>query len=323
MIFEQVGLSVLAFILGATFFIVEYYGQRISNIPTIPVSFVGGISITYFFLVLLPEISKNLPEYPLQLTLFEYLFVLIGFTFIHVTEKLILQRVESKTQHKVRTLMRKERDLELVEDKIENYLNQELSREKADESAIRELSSVISRLHQKKLSIESEINNSKQKIHDHMNEEFEKFKFFTKFFYHFLIGLILFNLISVELIPAILFYLFAFFRVVIATDMSPEKNKLFTDLDIELDYQETKLNRILLSSSPLIGMFFDLGFDLIYPINLEVLYLMFSFISGVILYSIVREVLPQKEKGNPLFFLLGVVGFAITVFVMNLFVSLI
>ncbi len=316
-------LIVFAFLLGGTFFIVEYYGHKISSLPTIPISIVGGISVSYFFLVLLPEVSESLPEYPLHLTLFEYLFVLIGFTFIHVSEKLTLQRVESKTQHRVRELMRMESDLDVVEDKIESYLNEELSQEDIDENALKELTSVIKDLHQKKVSIESEIDMSKKKIHDHMNEEFEIFKFFTNFFYHFLIGLILFNLILVDLIPAIFFYVFAFFRVVIYAEMGPQKYQMFTDLDIDLDYQETKRNRIILASSTLIGMLFDLIFDLFYKINLEVLYILFSFISGVILYTIVREVIPQKEKGNPIFFLLSVIGFTILIFIVNSFASLI
>lgn len=322
MILENIPLIILTFAFGATFFLIEYYGDKISNLPTIPVSIVGGISITYFFLVLLPEISQNLPEYPLHLTLFEYLFVLVGFTFIHVTEKFILQRVESKTQHSVRKLLIMEADVERVEDKIENYLNEELSHKETDEQVLRNLTSTIKDLHEKRTSIEEEIASKKLKIHDHMNEEFEKFKFFTNFFYHFLIGLILLNLIMVNIVYAILFYFFAFFRAVISTDMSPQKYQMFTDLDIELDYQEPTLNKILLASAALLGMVFDLIFDLIYPINLEVLYILFSFISGVILYTIVRELLPQKEKGKPLFFLLSVIGFTITVFVLNLFVAL-
>jgi hypothetical protein len=323
MLIENTFLVIVSLILGATFFIVEYFGDKIPNLPTIPVSIVGGISVTYFFLVLLPEIAKNLPEPPLDLTLFEYLFVLIGFTFIHVSEKLILQRVDSKTQDEVRKLIHKERDLELVEDKIETYLNMELSQEKVDENALRELSTVITDLHQKKISFESEIESKKNIIHDHMNEEFEKFKFATNFLYHFLIGLILLNLIVVNWVYAILFYFFAFFRAIISTDMSPQKYQMFTDLDIELDYKEPKLNKIILASSALLGMFFDLVFDFIYPINLEILYILFSFIAGVILYTIVREILPQKEKGNPLFFLLSVIGFTILVVIINYFVSLV
>ncbi|TFF95925.1 MAG: hypothetical protein EU547_06975 [Promethearchaeota archaeon] len=323
MIIEHICLVLIAFIFGVTFFLVEYYGQKIPNLPTIPVSIVGGISVTYFFLVLLPEISENLPEYPFHFKLFEYLFVLIGFSFIHVTEKFILQRVESKTQHSVRKLMQMEDDVEKVEDKIENYLNEELTQNHMDEQILKNLTNTIKELHEKRISIEDEIIVKKQKIHDHMNEEFEKFKFSTNFLYHFIIGLILLNLIIVNLVYAILFYFFAFFRAVISTEMDPQKYQIFTDLDIELDYQEPKINKLLLASATLMGMIFDLGFDLIYPINLEILYILFSFISGVILYTIVREIIPQKEKGNPLFFLLSVIGFTITIFIINIFVSLI
>ena len=67
--------------------------------------------MSYFFIVLLPEISERLPELPFYLKIFEYFFILLGFIFIHVSEKLILQKVESKSQKRVRKLIRLEKTL--------------------------------------------------------------------------------------------------------------------------------------------------------------------------------------------------------------------
>ncbi|MBD3212094.1 MAG: hypothetical protein GF311_05735 [Candidatus Lokiarchaeota archaeon] len=309
-------LVTIAFIFGATFFIAEFYEPERSYFP---VSLIAGISVAYFFLVVLPEISERLPEYPLHLTLLEYLFVLIGFAFIHVSEKVILQRVESKSQKKVRKLMNMENNLEAVEDNIENIVSEELMHEELDEFALRDLARVLKSLHDQGSQIRTDIGDLKVKIHDHITEEFGNLRFFTNFSYHFLIGLILVNLILVDLVSAILFYFFAFFRTVIQ-NQSSSKYKVFTDLDIEIDMQETRIQKTLLASAALVGMVVDFIVDLVYEINLEVLYILFSFTSGVILYTIVREVLPEKEKGNPIFFLAGVVGFTIIILTINIFV---
>lgn len=309
-------LITIAIIFGISFFISEYYENKR---PKLPISFIAGVSIAYFFLVVLPEISERLPEYPLHLTLLEYLFVLIGFCFIHISEKIILQRVESKSQQKVRKLINMESNLEAVEDNIEDIIGEELMHEELDEFALKDLARVVKSLHEQGTQIKSDIDKLKIKIHDHINEEFGNLRFFTNFAYHFLIGLILINLILVDLISAILFYFFALFRTVIQ-NRSISKYKIFTDLDIEIDYKETKSMKLVLASSALIGMVIDLIIDLFFEINLEILYILFSFTSGVILYTIVREVLPEREKGNPLYFLIGVASFTILILLINGFI---
>ncbi len=312
---ETLPLIIIAFIFGITFFISHYYEHKHHIFPT---SLIAGISVTYFFLVVLPEISERLPEYPLGLTLFEYLFVLIGFVFIHVSEKFIFQKVESKSQEKLRKLIRMENNLESVEDNIENIINRELMHEELDKYALKDLSRVITDLHEQGKSIQFQIEQLKVKIHDHINEDIEGLRFFTNFTYHFLVGIILISLILVELIPAILFYIFAFFRAILS-NRSLGKYVIFTDLDIEIDYEETKIRKILLSSAALLGILIGLNLDLFLDINFELLYILFSFISGVILYTIVREIMPEKEKGNPLFFLLGIIGSLIIILILNTF----
>jgi len=311
-------LIILAFAFGITFFISEYYDK---NLPSFPISFIAGISVAYFFLIVLPEIAERLPDYPLHLTLFEYLFVLIGFVFIHVSEKLILQKVESKSQQKVRKLIRMENNLDAVEDNIESIISQELMHEKLDEFALKDLARVLNSLNEQGQQIRSDIEEFKIKIHNHINEELGNLRFFTSFTYHFLIGIILINLIQVDFISAILFYFFALFRTIIQSRFI-SKYIVFTDLDIELDYMETKTQKIIIASAAIIGMIVDLIVDIFYPINLEILYILFSFVSGVILYTIVREVLPEKEKGNPLYFLAGVLGFTVLILIINLFISI-
>jgi len=83
---------ILALVFGIFFFLTNYFEQRLIKLHG---SFIAGISVVYFFLVVLPEIAERLPESPFGFEIFEYLFVLITFIFIHINKKFILQKVES------------------------------------------------------------------------------------------------------------------------------------------------------------------------------------------------------------------------------------
>lgn len=65
---------ILAFTFGILFFIAEYFEHKLIQVHA---SLIAGISLAYFFLIVLPEIAERLPVFPFGLELFEYLFVLI------------------------------------------------------------------------------------------------------------------------------------------------------------------------------------------------------------------------------------------------------
>ena len=167
-----------------------------------------------------------------------------------------------------------------------------------------------------------EIGNYKIKIQNHISKELIRFRFVTDYVYHFLIGLILVGLLSFELIAGILFFIFAWFRTIISKNT--EAHMIFTDLEIydTADYNERSSLRYFLATSALIGIILGLIFDIIFPINLELLFVFFSFISGVILYVIVREVIPEKERGDPFRFLIGLVAFTVIIFIINYFIKI-
>ncbi|UYP45657.1 hypothetical protein NEF87_001942 [Candidatus Lokiarchaeum ossiferum] len=291
--------TILAVVFGVLFYLVDFYHHHVR----IHKSLIAGISIAYFFQVVLPEISAGLPVYPLHLTAFEYFFVLLGFTFIHISEKLILQRVEYKSQHRVRELVQKEKSLELVEDNIHDIINNELNEEELHTDALRELAKTTKALKIQENQIRSEIQTTKIKIHDHINKDWDELQFFTGYFYHFLIGLIIIGLLLVDLLSGILFFLFAFFMAVVSKREG--KQVIFSDLDIEIIVGQSGKRKYILASSAITGVVSGIVIDLAFSLNLEFLYILFSFISGVILYTIVREVIPEKEKGKPFYFLLG------------------
>ncbi|TXT53495.1 MAG: conserved membrane protein of unknown function [Promethearchaeota archaeon] len=310
---------IIALTFGGLFFISDYFERKL---PLLHISFIAGISLGYFFLIVLPEIQERLPEFPLQLQILEYLFVLIGFSFIHVSEKVILQRVESKSQERLRDLLYKEKNLEAVERNMENLISEEINHEEFDKIALKDMARIVKSLHDQSMYLQDQIEKTKKKIHDHINKDFEELRFFTNYSYHLLIGLILFNLLIIDFISGILFFVFAFFRAIVSNRLH-SKYKMFTDLDIEVDYEHPKKLKFILGTSSLTGVIIGATFYGFFPINLEVVYILYSFISGVILYTIVREIIPEKEKGNPLYFLFGLTIFTISILVINLFTAVI
>ncbi|UCC19502.1 MAG: hypothetical protein JSV62_15600 [Promethearchaeota archaeon] len=303
---------------GIFFFIADYYEHKIIQLHA---SIIAGISVAYFFLIVLPEIAERLPAAPFDLNLFEYLFVLIGFTFVHVTEKLILQKVEIKTQKKMRKLLEKEKILESVERNTEKILNEELRHESLDIYALKDIAQTLFTLNDQEEEMKVNINNYKIKIQNHINKELRRFRFITDYIYHFLVGIILVGLLWIELVGGILFFIFALFRTIITK--RTEAHLIFTDLEIyeEVIYDEKVVIKWILGTSALTGIILGIILKLIFPINLELLFLFYSFISGVILYVIVREVIPEKEKGNPLKFLISLVGFAVIIIIINIFTN--
>jgi len=309
---------VLALVFGCFFFMADYFEHRLIQLHA---SLIAGISVAYFFLIVLPEIAERLPEFPFQLTLFEYLFVLIGFTVIHITEKFILQKVESGTQKKMRKLMQKEKTLEAVEHNMENILTRELMQEKLDEAALRDIARTLSELNAQEEDMKVEINKYKIKIQNHVNDDLRKFRFITDYIYHFLVGIILVGLLIIELVPGILFFFYAFFRTLVSK--RSERHIIFTDLEIyeEVKFEEGSIMKYILGTSALTGIVVGIVINAFLPKNLELLFIFYSIISGVILYVIVREVIPEKEKGDPIKFIIGLIGFTIIILLINIFTN--
>ena len=100
---------------------------------------------------------------------------------------------------------------------------------------------------------------------------------------------------------------------------------VFTDLEIVEDFtiSENIVRKYLLSFSALMGVGIGILLEFIDFETTKWFYIIFAFISGVILYSIVREIMPEKEKGRPLYFLIGFIGFSILIFIINIFIHIV
>jgi hypothetical protein len=89
---------VLTFLLG----VVDYFSEgvlatRDGKFKEVFVSFVAGLSVTYIFLHLFPQVYSGAQDYPRLI----FLFMLFGFVFYHVAEKWVYQ-------HAPRDKLRKE-----------------------------------------------------------------------------------------------------------------------------------------------------------------------------------------------------------------------
>ncbi len=303
-------------ILALLIFIVDWYNEsKTKELKMAYVSLIAGASLAYFFLVMLPEISVNMPEYPLHLTILEFLFVLIGFVFIHISEKLILQRVDRKAQERLKELFKMERKIDETELQVGHMIKEQLNHDEIDKYAIEDMARIISDLIENEQHLKEEDHVLKIKIQNHINEDLDEIHIFTNFTYHFIIGLILFNLLLIDLIGALLFFIFAFFKAVISK--TSKDVILFPDIKINKFNKKIKPLTYFYATAALLGVVIGLIFELTFKLSLEFLYILFSFISGVILYIIVREVIPEKEKGNPFYFLMGVVGFFVFVLIIR------
>jgi zinc transporter ZupT len=313
-------IAVFSLLFGALFFIVEFYHREL---PKINISLIAGVSISYFFLVILTEIAENIPVFPFEITTFEYLPVLIGFVFVHTSEKLILQSAESKSQRRMRKLIEKEKNLDGIEKNIQQLLTTELDKEDLDDNALKDIAQALKDLNRKSNMFKPRIIRYKAKIEKHLILDLGNLRFFTNFSYHLFVGIIVVGLLTHNIIGGILFFFFAWFRAVI-TNRS-EKPIMFTDLEIydTYDIERHVARKYILALSNLIGVLAGLFLYLINFAFTQVFFIFYSFISGVILYTIVREVLPQKEKGNPLYFIIGFIGFTLVIIAITFLTSFI
>jgi len=98
--------------------------------------------------------------------------------------------------------------------------------------------------------------------------------------------------------------------------------KLKYILPIKAKIEEHNFIRIISITSVLTGVVIGLAFELIYPLSSFVIFHFFAFISGIILYIIVREVIPQEEKGRPYYFISGATIFIVILILIELFLTI-
>ncbi|NIO22694.1 MAG: hypothetical protein GTN38_01550 [Candidatus Aenigmarchaeota archaeon] len=220
----------LPVILGLVLAVVHYFSERIE--PSDPavrhkvVSFVAGISITYIFLLLLPEVYSGIEPFHQ----FLFLFILAGFASFHLIEKHIYQHQSKETLH----------------------------------------------------------------------EELKIAHSTTFFFYHFIIGILLVELVGINMISGLLFFIPILFH----TAVSSASLK-----GIHISIRERIILKIVLSFSTLFGVM--LAYFAMIPSNL--LQALLGFIVGSLLYIVIRDSIPKETEGKAIYFVLGIVVYALVI----------
>lgn len=220
----------LPVVLGLVLAVVHYFSDKIH--PEDPVirhklvSFVAGISITYIFLLLLPEVYAGVES----LNKFLFLFILAGFACFHLIEKHIYQH-ESK-----------------------EILHEEL-----------------------------------RIAHSAMF-----------FFYHLVIGILLVEMVNINAVGGILFFVPILFH----TAVSSASLK-----GVHISIRERIMLKIVLSCSTLFGVL--IAYFVMVPSH--ILHALLGFVVGSLLYVVIRDSIPKETVGKAIYFVLGVVVYALII----------
>jgi zinc transporter ZupT len=116
------------------------------------------------------------------------------------------------------------------------------------------------------------------------------------FFYYFMIGIVLYDKVLTSQLEGVLFFIPIGLHAALSTASLSQ---------IHGDISESFWTKILLSLSTILGV----TFALLMPIPNILDNILVSILAGMLLYIIVKEFLPEKDKGQPLFFLFGLLVF--------------
>jgi zinc transporter ZupT len=220
----------LPVLLGLILAVAHYFSERIEpRDPAIKhkvVSFIAGISITYIFLLLLPEVYEGIES----LSNFLFLFILAGFAGFHLIEKHIYQH----------------RSKEILQEQLRTAHST------------------------------------------------------TFFIYHFVIGILLVELVSINVLSGVLFFIPILFH----TAVSSASLK-----GIHVSIRERMILKLVLSLSTLFGVL--LAYSLMIPSN--ILHALLGFIVGSLLYIVIKDSIPRETEGKAAYFVLGIIIYAIII----------
>ncbi len=118
------------------------------------------------------------------------------------------------------------------------------------------------------------------------------------FIYHFSVGIVIADKMDISILEGSLFVIPVALHIGVST-VSLSK--------IHGEIRESIFIKVILSLSTLLGVVFAILMHIPDTVN----NILVSFIAGVLLFIIVKEFLPEKEKGKPLFFLFGLLLFCV------------
>ena len=138
-------------------------------------------------------------------------------------------------------------------------------------------------------------------IYQHTNQEkvareLKEAHSISFFVYYFLVGIVLKDKTQISILEGFLF------MVPIALHAALSSASLAR---IHGEIRESLWIKIILSLSTILGVVFAILLHIPAILN----NILVSFIAGVLLYIIVKEFLPEKKKGQPVFFIIGLITF--------------
>ncbi len=138
---------------------------------------------------------------------------------------------------------------------------------------------------------------AREKLRHELKEE-HAIAFFA---YYFIVGIALIHVTTINPIAGTLFFI----PLLLHSTLSSVSMK-----ELHGRIKESIPAKTLLSSAALLGMVFSLWV----PFSAGMYNAILSFIAGVFLYIMIREFLPEKRKGQPLWFILGIALFAALIY---------
>ncbi|MEX2680610.1 MAG: hypothetical protein Q6373_003370 [Candidatus Sigynarchaeota archaeon] len=296
--------------MGTLFFLADKYNPELKVDP----SFIGGICTAYFFFVVLPEISSDLPRLFIDLPFLQYTFIIVGLAFTHVTECYIVQKVNVKTRKTALELTDKEKALEeMKENLVDNLMS--LLDKGIDKFTIANISDVLTSVREQEQVVKAQIDMTRHAVEHEVGKHLMELHEFTNICYHFIIGATLFSILLVDVVVGVIFFIFALIMALSSHVNNHMRLYFGMDVDIELNNKHTKTTYAL--AAP-VGIVFSIVFEVLFGIHLRIMYYLFSFISGSLLYIIVRNIIPSDDQGKPKRFLAGLVVFVVIVVIISL-----
>lgn len=142
-------------------------------------------------------------------------------------------------------------------------------------------------------------------IHKHrspklMKKELKELHASIFFVYHFFVGVVLLGILNSNLIGGLLFFLPLFFHSTISSVSLPELHEKIKGIS---------LFRFFLSLSTLLGISTAISFHIPEVVDAAAL----GFVTGALLYIVIRDSMPKDTKSRPAYFLLGVVLYTILI----------
>ncbi len=112
------------------------------------------------------------------------------------------------------------------------------------------------------------------------------------FIYHFMLGIILLKLLHISLAKGILFFVIILFHSTVSTASLKEIHSKLT---------KKTFVKIILCVSTLLGILLAFVFTL----PAYVFYGLVAFVSGALLYIVIRDIIPKESKSNLMYFIFG------------------